>query len=102
MKEKIKKKYKTKFEEIDQIFNQRKNNIEFINLILKKLPYKGYDKDKDNKKDFTKESQELLFYLKNKYSPNEYTFNPEDEDSQLKYCLIEYIDEFLNRLYEEN
>ena len=100
MKEKIKKKYKTKFEEIDQIFNQRKNNIEFINLILKILPYKGYDKD--NKKDFTKESQELLFYLKNKYSPNEYTFNPEDEDSQLKYCLIEYIDEFLNRLYEEN
>ena len=100
MKDTIKKKYKTKFDELDEIFNQKKSNLEFIRLILEKIPYNGYDQDKDNKKDlFKKDSQELLKYLKNKYSPNEYTFDPDNEDSQLKYCLIGYIDGFFNRLY---
>ena len=102
MKDQIKHKYKTEFEEIDNKFNQRVNNIQFIDFILKKKPYKGYEedkKDKKNKKDFGEESQELLSYLKAKYSPNEYTYNPQDEASQLNYCLIEYIDQYLNRLY---
>ena len=100
MKDKIKKKYKTEFEEIDAIFNKKKSNLEFIEFILKKIPYIGYDKDKDIKKDFfKKESPELLCYLKNKYSPDKYTYKPEDEDSQLKFCLIGYIDGYFNRLY---
>ena len=100
MKDNIKKKYKTKFEEIDAIFNKKKSNNEFIEFILKKIPYIGYDKDKDIKKDlFKKEPQELLKYLKNKYSPDKYTYTPEDEDSQLKFCLIGYIDGYFNRLY---
>ena len=99
MKEKIKLKYKTQFENIDNIFNQKKDNIEFIDYILKNLPYKGYEEDKKNNKNFEKDSQELLSYLKAKYSPNEYTYNNQDEKSQLNYCLIEYIDQYLNRLY---
>ena len=100
IKEKIQKKFKTKFDEIDEMFINKNSNLDFIRLILEKIPYNGYDQDKNNKKEFfEKETPELFRFLKNKYSPDKYTFDPQDEESQLRYCLIGYIDGFFNRLY---
>ena len=95
--EKIKRKYKTIFEEIE-IFKERKYNREFIKYILQKYPYKGYEKDKNNRK-FNNITAETLFYLRTKYCPDKYSFNFEDEDSQLNYCLMEFIYQLLNILY---
>ena len=100
IKEKIQKKFKTKFDEIDEMFINKNSNLDFIRLILEKIPYNGYDQDKNNRKEFfEKETPELFRFLKNKYSPDKYTFDPQDEESQLRYCLIGYIDGFFNRLY---
>ena len=102
MKKKIKEKYHTKFEEIDTEFTKRGSNAEFINYVIKNIPYKEYDKDiKGNLKNFNNVTQDLLFYLKNQYSPNEYSYSTEDENSQLNYCLIEHVDSYLNQLYSK-
>ena len=101
MKEIIKEKYKKKFDEIDEIFKNRKSTKDFIDIILKKIPYKGYLNDFNNNLiDFSKVDQELLFYLTTKYQINEYTYSPDSEESQLNYCLIEYVDSLINRLYK--
>ena len=100
-KENIRIKYSTKFDEIDNNFNQRKSNIEFIDYVLTNRPYPQYKEDKDNKKvDFTKESSELYELLTERYSPNEYTTIEGDEQSQLDYFLTDYIDSKLNNLKE--
>ena len=92
-------KYKEKFDEIDKKFNKRRNNMEFINFILKYKPYNGYEDDlKNNSINFTKESEELLSYLSKKYHPDEYPITPGNEESLLNYFLIEHIEEFINRL----
>ena len=102
MREKIKKKYKEKFDEIDKEFVKRNNNLEFINYILKKKPYNGYEEDKKNNKiNFNQESQELVKYLQVRYHPNNYSYNNEDEKSQLDYCLIEYIMSYINKIFEK-
>ena len=100
MKKKIREKNNTKFEEIDTKFTKRENNAEFINYVVKNIPYKEYDKDsKGNLKDFNNINQDLLFYLKNQYSPNEYSYTAGDEKSELSYCLIEHVDSYINNLY---
>ncbi len=100
MREKIKEKYKKDFDELDEKFAKRKNNIEFIEYILRKVPYKGYENDvKNQSQDFQKETQELFFYLSQKYHPNEYEYSENDEESQKRFCLIEIIDSYLNKLY---
>ena len=102
MKKKIKEKYHTKFEEIDTKFIKRESDAEFINYVIKNIPYKEYDKDiKGNLINFNDVTQDLLFYLKNQYHPNEYSYTTEDENSQLNYCLIEHVDSYLNRLYSK-
>ena len=98
IREEIKQKYKTKFEELDIKFKQRRNNREFIYFILQKYPYIGYEEDKKYR-NFHDINEELLFYLRTKYIPDKYSFDIEDEDSQLKYYLIEYIYQLLNILY---
>ena len=100
-KENIRIKYSTKFDEIENNFNKRKSNIEFIDYVLTNRPYPQYKEDKDNKKvDFTKESSELYELLTERYSPNEYTTIEDDEQSQLDYFLTDYIDSKLNNLKE--
>ena len=55
--------YRNDFDEIERKFNTKNNNREFIEFILNKHPYKGYENDKNtNKIDFSKE-QELLIIL---------------------------------------
>ena len=100
-KENIRIKYSTKFDEIENNFNKRKSNIEFIDYVLTNRPYPQYKEDKDNKKvDFTKESSELYELLTERYSPNEYTIIEGDEQSKLDYFLTDYIDSKLNNLKE--
>ena len=102
MRENIRKKYKEEFDEIDNKFVKRKNNLEFINYILKKKPYEGYEEDKKNSTiNFKEESQELVKHLQAKYHPDNYSYNNDDEKSQLDYCLIEYIMSYLNKIFEK-
>ena len=99
-KESIRTKYGKQFDEIDDNFNKRNSNIDFIDYVLTTRPYPQYKEDKDNKKiDFTKESSELYELLTQRYHPNEYTIDG-DEQSQLDYFLTDYIDSKLNNLKE--
>jgi len=98
MKEIIRKKYKKKFEEISNKFNKRKNSIDFINYVLKLRPYNGYEEDIKRCKQVNVDTQENLKYLLFKYHLNKYTYNEEDEDTQLDYCIVEDIDYHLNKL----
>ena len=92
-----------KADEIENNFNKRKSNIEFIDYVLTNRPYPQYKEDKDNKKvDFTKESSELYELLTERYSPNEYTTIEGDEQSQLDYFLTDHIESKLNNLKENN
>ena len=98
MKEIIRKKYKKKFEEISNTFNKRKNTVDFINYVLKLRPYNGYDEDNKNGKKVNIDTPENLKYLLSKYHPDKYTYNEEDEKTQLDYCIVEDIDAHLNKL----
>ena len=98
MKEIIRKKYIKKFEEISNIFNKRKNTVDFINYVLKLRPYNGYDEDKKKGKKVNIDTPENLKYLLSKYHPDKYTFNEEDEKTQLDYYIVEDIDYHLNKL----
>jgi len=98
MKEIIKKKYKKKFEELSNKFNKRKNNTDFINYALKLRPYNGYEEDIKSGKQVNVDSPENLKYLVSKYHPDKYTFNEEDEETQLDYCIVEDIEAHLNKL----
>ena len=94
----IKEKYSKEFDEIDEKF-KNESHQGFINYILKKYPYNGYENDVKNKrKDFNNINQDLIYYLFQKYHPNEYKFEENDEQSMLKYCLIQHIDSYLNTL----
>ena len=100
MKDKIRKTYKKEFDEIDAIFAKKKNDLEFINYILKLKPYPEYEEDKKNTNiNFNKASQDLILHLQGKYHPDKYPYS-NDEESQLNYCLIESIDSYLNKMYE--
>jgi len=95
--EHIRNKYSSMFDEIDDNFNKRNSNIEFIHFILTEKPYPQYEEDKDKKVvDFSKESRELNEFLTQKYHPKEYKKVENDELSQLYYFLFEYIED---RLY---
>ena len=97
IKEAIRKKYKKKFEEISNVFNKRKNTVDFINFVLKLRPYDGYKEDIKNGKEVNVDTPENLNYLLSKYHPDKYTLN-EDEDTLLDYCIVEDIEAGLNKL----
>lgn len=99
MSEMIKKKYKKKFEEIEDEFYKRKNTVDFINYILKLRPYDGYEEDVRSGKEVNVDTQDNLYYLMCKYHPCEYTFKAEDEETLLDYLIIEYIHVYLNKLH---
>ena len=102
MRNDMKKKYREKFEELESKFNRKKNNKEFIDFILKNYKYKGQENDQElNKMRSSKDEQELIHYLRSKYHPDKYKYSMDDEKSQLNFCLIEFIESFLNSIYEE-
>ena len=102
MREKIEREYKEKFEELETKFNTKRENKEFIDFILLKYPYNGYENDKNNKKlNFSKnQEQELLKFLRPKYHPDNYEYSSDNEQSQLKFCIVEKIESYLNNMYE--
>ena len=99
MRETIKSKYKNIFNEIDAKFAKKRGNLDFINYILQLKPYPQYEEDKKNKNiNFKIESQDLISHLQTRYHPDRYSYS-NDEDSQLNYCIIEYIESYLNRMF---
>ena len=99
LREKIKNKYKADFDELQNKFNKKKNNREFIEFVLDKYPYEDYEDDKKlNKIDFSKE-QELLLYLSSKYHPDQYKYMNEEEQIQKLHFIAELIDSLLNNMY---
>ena len=102
MKKKIKAKYKNEFDKIDAKYSKKKDNLDFIKYILQLKPYEGYEEDiknKNSKINFNIDSLELVRHLMLKYHPDNYDYSDEDEESQLNYCIIEYIDSYLNKIY---
>ena len=104
MREKIKRKYKEKFDELERKYNTKRNNKEFIDFILSKeeYQYKNYKNDKKNNKIKFSENQEQEFlqFLRGKYHPDQYDYFSDNENSQLKYCIVEKIESYLNSMYE--
>ena len=98
MEEIIRKKYKKKFEEISNKYNKRKNAADFINYVLKLRPYNGYVKDIEIGKVVNVDTPENLKYLLSKYHIDKYTYNEDDEETQLDYCIVDDIDAHLNKL----
>ena len=93
----IQRKYNTIFNQIEEQFNKKKSNYDFIKFILKEHPYKEYEKDKD--KDILKNySLELVNFLLEKYHPDNYSYVG-DEKIKLKYCIIHEITKKLNKIY---
>ena len=97
IKDNIKQKYKSKFEEIDKKFDKGKNRKDFIKYILETTPYDRYEEDKKNIDN--KSENELIEYLKIKYHPDHYELPDDNENKQLRYCKIEYIESLLNSLH---
>ena len=102
MRENMRRKYKVKFDELETKFNTKRNKKEFIDFILEKYPYNDYEKDKkEGKIKFSvKQEQEFLKFLIPKYHPDRYEYSSDNEQSQLKYCIVEKIEAYLNNMYE--
>jgi len=98
MEEIIRKKYKKKFEEISNKYNKRKNAADFINYVLKLRPYNGYEEDIKNGIVVNVDTPENLKYLLSKYHIDKYTYNEDDDETQLDYCIVDDIDAHLNKL----
>ena len=76
--------------------------IEFIDYILELMPYNGYEEDKRNNilEQKKKEGFEnMVKYLSIKYNPDLYTYDNDNEKTQFDYCIIEYIDSYLNGIF---
>ena len=94
----------SEFNEIDEKFKKRKNNIDFINYILEVFPYAGYEEDKKKYRniDFIKESEDYLEYLFERYYRDISNFNYynyyKNEEYRLKYMLKVYIHSYITNL----
>ena len=93
-------KYKDKFNEIEKKFNEKKSDKQFIEFILEKYPYKGYNHHKIQDIYFEEKEQELLLALRSKYHPDQYKYSEEDEQSQFQFFIIEIIESYLNNMFE--
>ena len=93
------KKYKPLIEEINNIYNikikKEKMPIDFLNFILKKYPYNGYDNSKDLSKDVNcKEILELIF---SRYHPDNYGNREDFIVYNEIYILLGKMKEDLNK-----
>ena len=42
--------------------------------------------------------ENLAKYLSNKYNPELYSYNDDDEQSKLDYCIVDHINFYLKRI----
>lgn len=94
----IKELYRDIFKEIENQFQEKKNENDFINFILDKYPYKNYKNDKQ-KRDFSTCNQELIKFLLEQYQPYMYTPNINDKEVKLQYFIFHEISTRLNNIY---
>ena len=95
----MRRKYEKIFNEIEEKFNKKKSNIDFISFILKNHPYRGYENDINNK-DFYHFNLDLINFLLIKYQPENYKLNG-DEKEKLEYCIVHVISQKLSNLYRK-
>jgi hypothetical protein len=95
---KIKELHRDIFKEIENKFNSKKNESDFINFILERHPYKNYKNDKQ-KKDFSTYNQELIRFLLDQYHPDNYTPVINDKEAQLQFFIFNEISKRLNNIY---
>ena len=84
---------------LDNYFN-RENKMDFINYILEEWPYNGYNKFiRNSYYDWDTPNKELIEFLSNKYHPDSYPKNTQEEI--YKYKIMENITQKLNNILEE-
>ena len=84
---------------LDNYFN-RENKMDFINYILQEWPYNGYNKFvRPSYYDWDTPNKELIEFLSNKYHPDSYPKNTQEEI--FKYKIMENITQKLNNILEE-
>ena len=72
----------------------------FINYILKRWPYEGYNiQTRPSFYEWDNPNRELISFLSGKYHPDSYPQNTEEE--KYKYKIMECISQRLNNLLEE-
>ena len=101
MKKEISKKYIKIFDEIDFKFIKKKNDQEFIDYILELKPYREYENDKEKNVLESKKKEgleNLAKYLLDKYNPDLYSYNDDNEQSKLDYCIVDHINFYLIRI----
>ena len=83
------------FDEIDEQFRKHKGTIKFIDFIITKYPYKGFEKGQ-KELDLTKYTTDLAYQLSKKYTPDSYMQgNPQ---SELEHCIKHEIAAKLSNL----
>ena len=76
------------FYELDNQFNNFGGSIRFINYILERHPYPGFERDR-NRIDFRDYNVDLLNFLKERYHPEPLIRG--NRESELRYCLMNEI-----------
>ena len=83
------------FDEIDEQFRKHRGTIKFIDFIITKYPYKGFEKGQ-KELDLTKYTTDLAYQLSKKYTPDSYMQgNPQ---SELEHCIKHEIAAKLSNL----
>ena len=83
------------FDEIDEKFRKHRGTIKFIEFIITKHPYKGFEQGQ-KEFDLTKYSTDLVYQLSKKYTPDSYM--PGDAKSELDHCIKHEIAAKLSNL----
>ena len=83
------------FDEIDEQFRKHRGTIKFIDFIITKYPYKGFEKGQ-KELDLTKYTTDLAYQLSKKYTPDSYMQG--DPQSELKHCIQHEIAAKLSNL----
>ena len=87
------------FAELDDYF-KLDNKLKFINYILEEWPYNGYNKaTRPSFYDWDNLNRELIEFLSNKYHPDLYAKNTQEEI--YKYKVMENIAQKLNNILKE-
>ena len=84
------------FKEIEDIFMSMATK-DFFKFIVEQHPYKG----KENDAIINFNTPDLLTFLLGKYSPDDYKYSKTNEDSKLKYCVVQEISKKLNSLFSK-
>jgi hypothetical protein len=83
------------FDEIDEQFRKHRGTNKFIDFIITKYPYKGFEKGQ-KELDLTKYTTDLAYQLSKKYTPDSYMQG--DPQSELKHCIQHEIAAKLSNL----